>query len=248
MIYIYKDKYPPFIQLANVISKELNCPYEITDDFSKDGIWIVFFTVYLYNREKLEGKKYIAVQTENINESTFLRRESNRENYKAFLNNAIDVWDYTENFKLGYSSYYEIEKENSKEIDVLFYGAMNPRRDQLLKKIPNCKILNDGEEFFPKLWNMVLRTKIVVYVDFYEKSHTNTVRICPLLSNRIFFIAERSTHDPDIKDYVTAKYEDIPKMCEYFLSRPEERLEYIERGYNYIKNNPVQIPKIDLNY
>lgn len=250
MIYIYKDPYPPFFQLAKIISSELKVENEITDDFSKDGLWIVFFTSYQRHLNILKNKKYIVVQTENIEESGFFRGAGLRDKYIKFLSQSVFVWDYTSNFKLGYSKIYELEYEESKDIDVLFYGAMNPRRKHILDQIPKKVMLTGGDEsgYYPNLWNYIRCAKIVLNINFYERSDTNVVRICPLLTNRIFFITEK-TIEPEHNnrtEYVVADYEKLPELCKYYLENPLERLKFIESGYNYIKNSPIILPEIKI--
>lgn len=252
MIYIYKEPYLPFVQLANIISHELKVPNEITDDLSKDGIWIVFFTSYLYNKNILARKKYIVIQTENLNESMILK-QGRLDDYLNFLKNAYDVWDYTSNFKLGYSKYYELEYEESKDIDCLFYGSVNERRNKILSQIPNIHIISDppGQKekgYFPTLWNYIRRSKITLCINFYDNSNTDVVRLAPLLSTRVFFISEKtidSQHNSRT-EYVITDYEKIPELCQYYLKNPLERIKYIESGYEYIKKNPLIIPNASI--
>jgi hypothetical protein len=249
MIYIWKDTFPPFAQLGRLISYELGVPNEITDDLSKEGTWIIFFTSYFHHRHILAGRKYIVVQTENLNESALLQN-GGKEEYIKFLNGAYDVWDYTTNFRLGYSKFYELEYEESKDIDVLFYGSVNERRRLILSQIPNIVVLNSPghiqEHHYPMLWNYIRRSKITLCVNYYDNSNADVVRLVPLLSNRTFFIAEK-TIDPihnSRTEYVVCDYEKIPEMCSYYLSNPKERLKYIDSGFQYIKNNPFSFPNI----
>jgi hypothetical protein len=247
MIYIWKDTYPIFGQLANLISHEIGLPNEITDDLSKEGTWIVFFTSFFHHRHILANRKYIVVQTENLNQSALLQN-GGKEEYINFLNGAYDVWDYTTNFRLGYSKFYELEYEDSKDIDVLFYGCINDRRRAILSQIPNTVTLSSSgdirQHYFPQLWNYIRRSKITLCINFYENSNTDVVRLAPLLTNRAFFISEK-TIDPihnSRTEYVVSDYEKIPELCNFYLTSPKERLKYIDSGFEYIKNNPVTIP------
>lgn len=249
MIYIWKDTYPVFNQIAKLISHELNVPNEITDDLSRDGTWIVFFTSFFHHRHILAGRKYIVVQTENLNESALLKN-GGREEYIKFLNEAYDVWDYTSNFRLGYSKFYELEYEDSKDIDVLFYGCLNERRRLILSQIPNAVVLSSSgdvsQHYFPNLWNYIRRSKITLCINFYENSNTDVVRLIPLLTNRAFFIAEKTidTVHNSRTEYVVAEYEKIPELCSFYLANPKERIKYIDSGLEYIKNNPFILPNI----
>jgi hypothetical protein len=258
MIYIWKDEYPVFLELANLISSELDMPNEITNDLSKEGTWIIFFESFINHRHIFEKRKYIMVQTENILESVRLDSPNLRQEYQNFLRNAYAVWDYTKNFRLGYSKYYQIQYEQSKDMDVFFYGSINPRRKHILDQIPNLSTVSATSDikvdFFPALWNYVRRSKIVLCINYYENSNTDVIRLAPLLTNRTFFIAEK-TIDPSHNnrtEYVVSDYNNIPALCKYYLENPKERLKYIESGYNYIKNNPILLPDIyserNINY
>lgn len=245
MIYIEKSHSYLFNSIARVISYELNLPNEITDDFSKKGTWILFASAYTTQIYKNITSPYIVIQTEYYKQSNNL--DLRKSEYVEFLKNALFVWEFTDNFKFGYSIIHEIEFEESKPIDVLFYGSKNDRRLELLSKIPNVSILdgNDRNSWFPNLWNHIRNSKIVLSIHYYIPSHNDLYRLAPLLSNSTFVIAEKTTDNHafnNIEDIVIAEYDDIPKLCDYYLKHPQKRLYWKRRGYDYILRNPVKIP------
>jgi hypothetical protein len=245
MIYIEKSHSHVFAYIARVISHELNLPNEITNDFSKTGTWILFASAYVTQIYKNISGPYIVVQTEYFKQSN--NPDLRKPEYLEFLKNASFVWEFTDNFKFGYSIVNEIEFEESKPIDVLFYGSKNDRRLELLSKIKNVNILdaNDRNSWFPNLWNHIRNSKIVLSIHYYIPSENDLFRIAPLLSNSTFVIAEKSTCDNTfncIEDIIIAEYDEIPKLCEYYLKHPEKRLLWKRRGYDYILRNPLRIP------
>jgi hypothetical protein len=246
MIYIYKSNHPPFFQLAKVIAGEVNCNCLITDSFQKKGTWIVFPDI-IFNKEicsEICKNSYILVQTENLKATQFY----NIPEYHELIRNAQEVWDYTSNFKLGFSQVYQIEYEDSKPIDILFYGCMNERREKILSKISNITILDskDQNSWYPKIWNKIRNSKIVLSVHYYEPSNNDFHRVASLLANKTFVIAEKSSLDEEYnknEGFLTFKYDEIPDACQYYLNNTKERIKWQEKGYNYILKNPIKIPK-----
>jgi hypothetical protein len=240
MYYIHLTNSFVFHPISKIIQHELGENCEITNDLSKkNGIWILFYDSYYNNVHKQINCDYIAIQSEPLH----VKGDSN---YYEYLNNAIDIWDYTTNFKIGYSKIWESEYQQSKPIDVLFYGSLNERRLSILNQVKNIKIIGgDGSNFGNSLWmDYIMRSKIILSVAFYEPSNNDLFRITPLLSNRCFVISEKCI-DEDFNNnpnLLTCDKEDIPELCEYYVNRPLERLEWINKGYDYIKNNPIIIP------
>ena len=252
MIYIEDSNYQVFKQLASVIAYELKTngiDCKITSDTSlTDGTWILFFSAFYSGSDSIPFYKrlaapYIVVQTENMGQSVIINNQ--REAYNSFLKNAKYVWDYVTNFKLGFSKIYQIEFEETKDIDVLFYGWVNERRRHVLSQIPNATIVEGGKDaYMPNLWNYIRRSKIVLIINFYDPSNPDPIRVTQLLSCRTFIIAEKTKFADYDKntEFILADYEQIPKLCEYYLKNPLERVNWIERGYTYIKNNPIHFP------
>lgn len=241
MYYIHHTNSLVFHSISKVIQYELGDKCEITNDLSKkNGIWILFYDSYYNNIHKLINSDYIAVQSEPLH-------VKGDNEYYEFLNNAIDVWDYTSNFKIGYSKIWETEYQQSKPIDVLFYGSLNERRLSVLNKIKNVTILNgDSSNFGNSLWiDYIMKSKIILSVAFYEPSNNDLFRIAPLLSNRCFVISEKCNDEEfnNNTNLLTCDKNDIPELCEYYVNRPIERLEWIDKGYEYIKKNHIMIPK-----
>jgi hypothetical protein len=149
--------------------------------------------------------------------------------YIRYMKNAIEVWDYSiinyQNLKkLGIDKVKYVPLQymktcdtishlNSidKDIDVLFYGAMNERRQAIVDQL-----INKGLNVVVKthLWNtdrleMIARSKIIINIHYYEHSIIESARLSYLLSNQCLIVSEPSM-DP-ILDRMYSKYVKIVK-------------------------------------
>jgi hypothetical protein len=244
MIYIEKSKNPIFYRLSKVISEQLLVKNEITDDFSKKGIWILFLSSFLEKSYKQIEGPYIHVQLENpdiIIDGQILFKN---QEFIDFMNKATYLWDIRNNLTFGYSKIYQIEYEESKDIDILFYGAINDRRTNILSKLKNCTILN--HVYSNDLWPFIRRSKIVLFINYYNPDYPNWVRIAPALTTRNFIIVEKNIDESfnNINDFVITDYHNIIDTCYYYLKNTDKRIEFIERGYNYIRNKQNTIKYI----
>lgn len=236
MIYIEKSKNPIFLRIAKVISEQLLIKNEITDDFSKKGIWILFLSSFLEKSYKQIEGPYIHLQLENPDIVIDGVKLFDNQEFIDFLNKSIYIWDIRTNLTFGYSKIYQIEYEESKDIDILFYGAINERRTNVLSKLKNVTVLNNT--YSNDLWPFIRRSKIVLFINYYDPDYPNWVRIAPALTTRNFIIVEKNLDENfnNIKDFVITDYDNLVESCNYYLNNTEKRLEYIDRGYNYIRN------------
>ena len=202
---------------------------EITNDASRnDGIWLLTYEDFLCQFDTA-GKRYIAIQTENHVKSSI--------RYELWLQEAEHVWDYSTNLRIGYSEFWELEREEMKDIDILFFGTMNPKREETLRKIENVHIVD-------KVWGVELqrlidRSKIVLSVHHYENSNNDMARLASLIANRNFIVAEKwnDARYEELKDkFVIAEPEELNEVCQYFLANPLERIRCVEKSYNWLKN------------
>lgn len=126
-----------------------------------------FNKIIVFNQEQLHAQQ-----------RNFLTPE-----YKSWLMLADEVWDYDEanfdvlkqlnkNVKLhllqpykDWSVYATVEKD----IDFLFYGAMNAHRSYLLSKLSEkyhvCVLQNEWQ----KLDNFIMRSKVLLNIHFYHE-------------------------------------------------------------------------------
>ena len=131
-------------------------------------------------------------------------------------------------------------KEADKDIDVLFYGAVNDRRKgvvhELRKRLRTEWLFGIyGEERDA----YIARAKIVLNVHFYEAMILEQVRLAYLLNNRCFVVSEEVEANPFGDGVVVGPLGDLPEICEKYAARPEERRERADRGYRAFQQQPM---------
>jgi hypothetical protein len=144
------------------------------------------FKFYKFYELKQKYDKVIVFQMEQLNTQKSVIWSSNRttidKNYFAWLKSADEVWDYDEsNFKVlklirpdaqlhllkPYKD-WTIYPPVKKDIDILFYGAMNEHRANILnelKKKYKVVILNCWDS--KTIDNYILRSKILLNIHYY---------------------------------------------------------------------------------
>lgn len=144
-------------------------------------------------------------------------------------------------------------RENSKTIDLLFYGFLTKRRLDILNKLIiwcnnkkyNIVIRNDNLYDYKEKSELVARSKIVLSLahDDPQKYRTNDMlRLSFLISNKAFVLAEQMG-DKDIENklcnYITYYngYEDLVTKIEYYLKNNDQMITIADECYNYCKKN-----------
>jgi hypothetical protein len=242
-----------------IITKDI-----IKDDEDED-IYVIFglnnFTEHSYL-----PKNYIAVQLEqsgvpNTNWFTPL--------YFKLLNGAIEVWDYSirnvNNLKkhinvplvyvpLLYMKHltYEERLTTKKDIDILFMGAMNKRREDLLNKLRehglNVYVADTYNLWDEERNNIVKRSKILLNIHYYESAILETARLSYALSlGECFVVSEPSTDKLLDREYSKnvefgSNVEEIVKKCKKILEMSEEMLKMrINTNFTKYKINNFKI-------
>tara|TARA_B100000073_G_C23620915_1_gene528491 strand:+ start:346 stop:906 length:561 start_codon:yes stop_codon:yes gene_type:complete len=148
--------------------------------------------------------------------------------FKTILPNTVEY----NIFAPAYHPYYIYPPPSnipSKDIDILFFGVMNDRRnkmkEELVKRFPEKNILFSFE--YGKTMEYSFRSKIVLVIHYYiECNPIDFYRINKLICNKIFIIHEQIQDEEksiELKNHlVLSEYSDIPAKCEYYLNNPEE--------------------------
>lgn len=231
-----------FTTISKVVQECLNIPFKESSNPNEEGTWVLFFTSFKSGFYKKINKPYILIQTE-LPEKTFKRFPD----YKIMHDNAIKVLDFTTNLKFGYSNTYRIECEESKEIDVLFYGVLSERRKKILDLIDCNKVIlhTSPPVYGSQLWKYINKSKIVLNISCHDnRFEPDWVRLSPLLSNRVFVITENVGDDKFNslgKHLAICSYDYIPTLVKHFLKNPLGRAEWADKGFDYIRNNKTTI-------
>ena len=176
----------------------------------EDNFYIIIGAQFFKNLvPKLKNKRFIIYQLEQLDKIKL---------DPQLISMSKGIIDYTEinrkiykDFQILYppfSSYiFSVNTEKEKDIDILFYGCLNPRRNNILNYVRhefpnlNVKILNNkrGEE----LYNVIKKSKIVLNISFYKPSIFEICRINEIIPFGTFIISELNLID----EYTKTLYE-----------------------------------------
>jgi GT2 family glycosyltransferase len=168
---------------------------------------------------------------------------------------AHEVWDYApeniaflakrglDNVKLvpiGFHDQLRRIGRQTQDIDVLFYGCLNPRRREILEaigKFANVKCLVSiyGQERD----QYIARSKIVLNLHYYEAQIMEQVRVSYLLNNHAFVISETSPNNCYEGAIVTAQSSEIVETVRHYLDRPQDRYQRAKEGFTFFKSRPM---------
>ena len=179
--------------------------------------------------------------------------------YLDFLLASQQVWDYSptnvrfltergcsdvRQIPIGYSGRLErIVHAETKDIDILFYGATTPRRQIILEQFKQrgAKVMNMFRAYGPERDRMIARARIVLNLHQFDLPHLEEVRIAYLLNNHCFVLSEISDYNPYGEGVVFCEYDKLVE-CGLSYLRPAmdmERARVVEAGYKAIKEIPT---------
>ena len=205
---------------------------------------------------------------EDIPENTIIfnteQIESITENWKKKILNLarknIIFWDYSQYnldylsktinikgklFQIGYQK--ELNRINhniDKNIDVLFYGSINTRREHIINKLKDRKI--NVKTLFgvygKERDDLIAKSKLTLNMHMYDSKIFEIVRVFYLLSNSIPVLTEVGSDTKFNNDFLDlickSTYENIEKNIIYLLENDKKRIELGENGLNAIKKFP----------
>jgi len=205
-------------------------------------------------KDHFAGRRVIVYQLEQL---------SDREGWftperETLLRSAWAVWDYSpENvdflrargiervglLPIGYHRCLEKIRHRDdaeKDIDVLFYGAVNDRRAAVIRQIQSrlrteCLFGVYGADRDA----YIARSRIVLNVHFYQAQILEQVRLAYLLNNRCFVISEEAAANPYDGGVVFGPLAELPELCRQYAACPEERRKIAEQGYRTLQQQPM---------
>lgn len=124
-----------------------------------------------------------------------------------------------------------------RDIDVLFFGSMNPRRRLAIARLREAG-LNVSAVFGvygAERDALIARSKLLLNVHYYEAKVLEIVRISYLLANRCTVLSEGGA-DPDETSLLNGgvaftNFESLTTRATELIGRPHEREEIARRGY-----------------
>lgn len=166
------------------------------------------------------------------------------------------VWDYSQRnidwllqsgvnpraawVPLGYAPTLERVPANAvQDIDVLFYGTLNDRRQHVLDGLRarnlNVVSLHQAPQFKTDLDGYISRAKVVLNLHFYETHIFEIVRVSYLLNNRKAVVAEVNPNTdiyPALRQAVAGvPYEELVDACAILVANDALRRRLEASGY-----------------
>jgi len=247
---------PEAAEMLKYSFEELGVPTIIEDDskMSPDiyDISIVIKALRNVNiLRKLDGIR-ILFQTEEL----WNRREKGVYDLSAGFNRVLEMYD--ENVKIpvgthnvvycpvGYTPTYSmgLEEPNKKDIDVLFWGSITPRRQEICNRIQeNFKDLN--LLFAEGLYGIereekIMRSKIVLNIKAHDLWSFGPIHVLPAIANKRFVLAEKANggYGPFVPERHFKEYDNIESLISYiryWLNNESEREQFANDALELVK-------------
>ncbi len=172
------------------------------------------------------------------------------------LASAEAIWDYTQqnidflhkkgltnaiHLPIGWHNEMEtLQHAPVKDIDVLFYGCLNPRRQKILTELNrHCRLKVLFGVYGEERDHTIARAKIILNIHYYETALLEQVRISYLLNNRCFVLSEVA-QPAEMTDLIeTVPYKELIARCLYFIHNSAEREASREHSYQRFRQRPM---------
>jgi len=172
----------------------------------------------------------------------------------------FETWDYSDKnvYKLGLMGVRvarvvpighvkELERISAnvnKDIDVLFYGLMNERREGIISALRErgLKVVVSTNLFGENRDVLISRSKLVLNVHYYQAKVLELVRISYLLTNGCVVVSESSGNrdeEHDLNEAVAfARYDSLVETCLRLIGSPRERELYSRKARETMRARP----------
>jgi SAM-dependent methyltransferase len=203
------------------------------------------------------ARSSVIFNVENI-DSKFMTDE-----YRRTLRN-FHVWDYSVDnaAKLSaalerpvqYAKLFYVDQlsrilhSSEKDIDVLFYGSFNSRREAILDglKARGLRVEAVYNVFGIELDSLIARAKVVINIHFYVNGHLEIIRIFDLLANRCAVVSESNPGecaDPDLANaLVLVPYDQLVDATEALVHDADHRHQLAAAGFQaFSQRTPKEI-------
>lgn len=127
------------------------------------------------------------------------------------------------------------------DIDVLFYGSINQRRQHLLLELQRhgVKVCHAFGCFGPQRDQLIARSKLVLNMHFHDEQIFESVRVSYLLANRKAVVAEVNPGtdiDPRLRPAVAAApYDGLVEVCQQLLADAQARSTQESTGFEQMR-------------
>lgn len=167
------------------------------------------------------------------------------------------IWDYSEaniarwqtfgvhqvtHVPIGYVPQLSRIEPAEEDIDVLFYGSFNDRRNAVLNALRarGVRVESVFGVYGAERDALIARSKLVINIHYYDAKIFEVARIFYLLANNRFVLTETSEPSADQTYFepglAIIPYENLVDACCYYLEHPEERQAIAQQGFELVKN------------
>ena len=268
--YVHSLAYLEIAELLHYSVLELNKNSKISYNFIdiNPKVKNIIFGAHLLNDDMINSipSNTIIFNTEQI--------ESINEIWKRRIlllaSKGIIFWDYSNHnldllltklnvkgrlFEIGFQKNLQrIKMNDNKEVDVLFYGSLNNRREKIINSLlkNNVKVKCLFGVYGKDRDDWIGKSKIVLNLHYYESKIFEIVRIFYLLTNAIPIVSEvdenTKLNNNYLKGIMGSNYEDVEKNILSLLENEKERKLIGLNGFNIIKKYPqINFTKSILN-
>ena len=151
------------------------------------------------------------------------------------------VWDYSQynieqlamlgirnvtHCPIGYSeALSRFDPDTQKDIDVLFYGSLNERRNRILADMKNTGLRVESlfGVYGKQRDAVIARSRIVLNIHYYPSKIFEIVRISWLLANRVCVVSEQSPRDSALAavedGIILAPYDRLVSTCQEVIEK-----------------------------
>jgi SAM-dependent methyltransferase len=171
-----------------------------------------------------------------------------------------EVWDYSErnvdvlrsqgisnvrHVPVGYVARLERIVDVEKDLDVLFYGSINPRRQHVIDSLREAgvEVATVFGLYGAERDAMIAKARVILNVHFYEAKIFEVVRVSYLLANGACVLSEDGD-DPiedDFRDAVAfSSYDRLVERCLELLANDSLRDEYRQKGRELMRGRPQE--------
>jgi hypothetical protein len=242
MGHTFDDIIASFIQVFH----NLNIPVQQHNEIKLDNdVWLIFGMDQLPEDQSLP-MCYIAYQLEQFCSPRFTAE------YLERLEQADEIWEYSRSHWPYYKNldkvhyvpvYYTLSLERpitvpKKIFDVLFYGSLNERRQQVMMKMHQLglKIIIHHNCWGDEQVRMIKEARIVINIHhFQEDGILELTRIGKVIANKTLVVSERGKDEEQNQEFqdciVFGDYDDLPQLCQHYCQNEKEREARVQQAY-----------------
>jgi hypothetical protein len=199
------------------------------------------------------GTRYIPYQLEQLPEGG----HSHHPEMFNVLRNALAVWEYSpvnvpilerhgvdpsriKLLPMGFHEGLATIQSQTEDIDVLFYGSQNPRRERIINELrERCAMVNLFGIYGEQRDAWIARSKVILNMHYYDAGLAELPRITYLLNNRKCVVSEQSRGDPFASLCRTVPYEGLVEACLELAKNPPAREALKAHAWEQFSRQPM---------